>query len=603
MTRRPADFFEVPGLDGLAGEEPRAPTVNIVVETESTRPAQAPELTFPEIAETMLAPPLVRRLREAASFDPSVDEPTESLEPEGLLGREIAGHQVRSILGAGASAVVFRVTQAGDGQARALKVLKPKEARDPIARKRLLREAKLLAAIDHPNVVRVLESGLLDDRVPYLLMELVAGRSLRSIVEVDAPMDPGRVRSHALQLARALDAAHSAGIIHRDLKPQNVLVVERAGDEQLKVVDFGLGRGTNADETRLTRAAETLGTPLYMSPEQIDDATLAGPAADLYALGVTLHMMLTSRPPFRASSIEALFEAHRHAPRPDLSALGPLGTLVERLLDVDPSRRPSARELVETLEASPQLSTDFGPNDEPSTLRSGVRRLRPPSIPAQGPARPRSRVVWLTVLAVGSLAFVLGFFGWERLGGSKPNSSTDIDPGPAESSPRSARAQYALPRAPQPPESPEQQAEQPTLPDADKHEASIARPKPQRPKPASKTPRPKLSLDAILRAHHLRRQDLPLLGLGTYARGPLTSPEALDGVLRSTPLRTEFVSARLDRVLGKLKGSSLSLDELRTLERRYLELRRRSLSKDDPTALNRDVDRLEDEVDVEHTIR
>jgi serine/threonine-protein kinase len=230
------------------------------------------------------------------------------------VGQVIDGrYEVVEVLSNGATADVCKVRHSILDRYFALKVLRTECSRDIEFSERMLREARALAAMNHPNIVSITDSGRVTTGEPYFVMEYVEGISLERLIGEGGPLDVALSLEVAAGVCDALDAAHRLGIIHRDLKPDNIYVVQRAGVSCVKVLDFGLARV--AGQGRLTRPNTTHGTPEYMSPEQnmgldVDART------DVYSLGITLYEMLCGRLPFSADSYVALAHQHMYAPLP-----------------------------------------------------------------------------------------------------------------------------------------------------------------------------------------------------------------------------------------------------------------------------------------------
>lgn len=204
-------------------------------------------------------------------------------------------------------------------------------------RERSLREARAAAALDHPGIVGVYDIVEHDGR-PWIVMELVTGRSLKDVVAEDGPLPVARAVGIAVQLLAALEAAHRAGITHRDVKPANVLVSE--GD-RVRLTDFGLA--VLPDAETLTETGVALGTPGYLAPEQARGLP-PGPAADVFGFGATLYYAIEGRGPFQRDGYLPMLVAYtRHEIRPPQRA-GDLGPLLMRLLSADPGKRPTAEE-------------------------------------------------------------------------------------------------------------------------------------------------------------------------------------------------------------------------------------------------------------------
>ena len=209
-------------------------------------------------------------------------------------------------------------------------------------RERVVAEARLAARLTHPHVVGVLDTGEQDGR-PFIVMERLSGRTLGDEL-ADGPMPAERVRDVGLQVLRALAAAHELGIVHRDVKPGNVL---DAGVGTWKVADFGIAKWVHADET-LTGTGELLGSPSYLAPERIEGAQ-AGPASDLYAVGVLLYEALCGRKPFEGDDPFALATAIRDGAFEPPSSVFPeadpeIVAVIERAMQRDPAERYESAE-------------------------------------------------------------------------------------------------------------------------------------------------------------------------------------------------------------------------------------------------------------------
>jgi serine/threonine-protein kinase len=259
------------------------------------------------------------------------------------IGTLVAGrYHIEAPLGEGGMAVVYRARNALVDRPVAIKIMHPRVSRDPSLRERFRREAKNAAALAHPNIIEIHDYGETEDGTPYLVMELLEGATLDKMI-AQGPMPVAQVCTLGLDIARGLARAHDFQVIHRDLKPENVFV-HRVSSQRLgaKILDFGIARSMY--DTRLTSAGQIFGTPQYMAPEQVTSID-AGPAADLYALGVMLFEMLTGRLPFSASEITGFLLHHLQTPPPRPSELVPnvprrLDELILRLLAKKPEDRP-----------------------------------------------------------------------------------------------------------------------------------------------------------------------------------------------------------------------------------------------------------------------
>jgi serine/threonine-protein kinase len=267
------------------------------------------------------------------------------------IGTLLAGrYQIESQLGEGGMAIVYRARSALVDRPVAVKVMNAALVRDANLKERFRREAKTSAALAHPNIVEILDYGE-EEGVPYLVMELLDGMSLDKMIERQ-PLPIPMVANLGAQIARGLARAHDFSVIHRDLKPENVFVARVEGGRPLvKILDFGIARSLH--DQRLTSAGQIFGTPQYMAPERVGSID-AGPAADLYALGVMLFEMAAGQLPLKADDVTGYLIAHMRDEPPLLSALVPsapavLTELVKRLLAKKPEDRPIDAHQVEKL--------------------------------------------------------------------------------------------------------------------------------------------------------------------------------------------------------------------------------------------------------------
>ena len=259
---------------------------------------------------------------------------------------DLPGLRLLRRIGGGSTSEVYLAARDGDGLPLAVKVVRLGGPATPAHLARLAREGALLRGVEHPNVIRIHQSGQEGDR-GWLAMEYFERGDLRG--ELQAGLSGERVLSVVTQLARALHAVHRAGIVHGDLKPQNVML---RADGSVVLSDFGIARPLHgpAPAAAPPSAQERIGTPFYLSPEQARGEPVT-PASDLYSLGVMLFEMLTGERPYRAESLSLLLARHQNAPTPELpSGQREWQPVLSRLMAKEPSARyPDAQALLADL--------------------------------------------------------------------------------------------------------------------------------------------------------------------------------------------------------------------------------------------------------------
>jgi serine/threonine-protein kinase len=275
-------------------------------------------------------------------------EDVETLVPGSHLGQH---YEILGVLGRGGMGIVYLAHDYRLGRRVALKALPPLTSAEPALRERLKREARSAATIAHPAIATVFALEEIDGNL-YIASEYVPGETLAQEI-ARGPLPPDRARRVAIDITRALVAAHAAGVVHRDLKPENVLLAL----EGAKVVDFGIARVEAMAGTRLTREGAMLGTPAYMAPEQLVGAPVDW-RADIYTLGVILSEMLTGGHPLSAGDAmtgRTPDDAGRGPQRAGGNSPGDVSprmrAIIERCLQTDPNERfPSAAELLAALQ-------------------------------------------------------------------------------------------------------------------------------------------------------------------------------------------------------------------------------------------------------------
>jgi serine/threonine protein kinase len=229
-------------------------------------------------------------------------DPSRNFSDRDLVARR---YSVIRLIGVGGSGEVYEVTDTAlDDEIVALKALRASEADDTTSPARFRREIQLSRRVTHANVCRIFDLGEHQKsdgtRTLFFTMEMLRGQTLSERLVPDRPMAPEDFLNIASQIGAGLEAAHQAGIVHRDLKPGNIMLIpsgEGGGSEKVVITDFGLARSDGIESSGITGAGEFIGTPVYMSPEQVQCVTVTR-ATDIYSLGVVLYEMLSGRLPF-----------------------------------------------------------------------------------------------------------------------------------------------------------------------------------------------------------------------------------------------------------------------------------------------------------------
>ena len=270
-----------------------------------------------------------------------------------LTGRVFGNYVLGDLIEEGGVGNVFAGQHRFLGDKVAIKLLRkhPSPARTKEIAKRFFQEAKATRSIDHPNVVRILDFGQDEsDGMLYLVMEFLAGESLARALDRKGKLAEGEAAFIGASVARGLHAAHAQGIIHRDLKPGNIFLCSSG---EVKLLDFGLAKVAQETST-LTATGVVVGTPQYMSPEQIQHGEI-GSWTDVYGLGVVLFRMLTGRLPFITEDFRELIEAHVATAPPPPSQFAPVSAEMDAIalacLAKDPAKRASLPELRTRLDA------------------------------------------------------------------------------------------------------------------------------------------------------------------------------------------------------------------------------------------------------------
>ena len=249
------------------------------------------------------------------------DKENKHVKPGTIFG---GSYRIDSVLGEGGMGTVYLATQTSMNRPVALKTLLPDLITDAKNVKRFYQEAQAASQLNHPNIVRIFDFGIDNEsRVPFIAMEYLEGTTLGELIEAEGPLNERRGAELLAQTTKALVEAHSKGVVHRDLKPDNIHVRQLPdGDEHVKVLDFGIAKvvsGDTEEQENLTATGMTLGTPLYMSPEQIM-GELVDYRSDIYALGCILHETFAGTPPFSAEERLGVLVKHMSDDPPEMPA-------------------------------------------------------------------------------------------------------------------------------------------------------------------------------------------------------------------------------------------------------------------------------------------
>jgi serine/threonine-protein kinase len=260
-------------------------------------------------------------------------------------------YEIRSHLVRGGMSDIYRAFDPAASREVILKIPDAAGIGDPVLYERFQRELEVIRSLDHPMIQKGIGSGVFE-RTPYLAAEFVDGRSLREILDSDAPLPPEKAVSLIRMIAEGLAYCHGQGVVHRDLKPENILITA-AG--RPVILDFGLALTSKGRRVTYPRLSAIAGTPEYMSPEQADGRR-GDPRTDLYAVGIILYEMLAGHPPFSGDNPMAVMAQHLYHPIPRLdkdrpSVPRPLAAVVTRCLQKKPEDRfPDMHAFLEALD-------------------------------------------------------------------------------------------------------------------------------------------------------------------------------------------------------------------------------------------------------------
>jgi serine/threonine protein kinase/HEAT repeat protein len=449
MTPAPAKPAETPAVDApdTAADKPASAAT---VMLPSDKPASAATVMLPSgdlptppsaIADNAIAatlPPTLMPLRgpdEATVMPQPIpdafkkDLPALGAGYEGFVGKELGGYTIKRKLAEGGMGVVFEGEHGKLGRRGAIKLLKLEFCQNDEVVERFYQEARAVNSIRHENIVDVFDFGRDSDGRVFFVMEFLEGQPLSGRIKKGAI--PWKEAFPILeQTLRALKAAHDKGFVHRDLKPDNIWLKPTDTHVEVKLLDFGIAKlvGSDSPKEKLTRTGSIMGTPHYMSPEQINGAKDVDLRTDIYAMGIIMYEMFAGKTPFLGDTLQAIMTGHlfTEAPRLDdvpqnLGVPKPIVEVIDRMLAKDPADRyGSAIEVLDDLKAVDR-------NQAPAAETLNKQRASKPALRKTGGAAApaaKQKPVGMYV-GLGAVVLAVGALAWAKLG------TSDDKPAPA----------------------------------------------------------------------------------------------------------------------------------------------------------------------------
>jgi hypothetical protein len=362
---------------------------------------------------------------------------TDLLAPDTVIGGR---YRIRRLLGRGGMGLVYEAEHTSLGRIVALKMLVPEAAQDAPAVGRFLQEARAAAAIGHPGIVEVFDLSQ-PGEAPFLAMERLEGEELSKFVARAQPIPPATVVALGIELCEAVGAAHKHGIVHRDLKPDNVFLATRGDRQQVKVLDFGIAKLMQKTDVALTQTGQVVGTPLYMSPEQMRNINVTA-RSDVYSIGAILYECLAGRPPFDGENLTEIIVKVTSDPvvpmrniRADIPPA--LDALLSACLEKDPARRPADANALASMLKSVQQGVTPAPMYGIASALTPPPTAMPPGYAATNPAVPTAPMSPPFTGPLGPAPLMMGSAGYTPPPGGYTPPPVTYSPAPMYAPPPS----------------------------------------------------------------------------------------------------------------------------------------------------------------------